>query len=87
MKEIVKTGGHCADGCGWIFCDYYLVSANSSAPRLDRDVAALEKPMKAYCALFGMAEKNVSKSLEVWQYLITLSCGARPPAAPHERFV
>jgi hypothetical protein len=78
MKEIVKTGGHCADGCGWIFCDYYLVSANSSAPRLDRDVAALEKPMTAYCALFGLSEKYVSESLQVCNKTYGMSYKGKP---------
>lgn len=25
MKEITKSGGHCCDGCQWIFCDFLRI--------------------------------------------------------------
>lgn len=62
--KIVKTMGHCVDGCGWQFCDFYLVSANGSGSR-NSEIESLSRNMKAYCKLFGMAEKFSSESLEV----------------------
>lgn len=51
MKKILKTFGHCADGCGWKFCDFYVTSVNS--------------PTKFYCSLFGMADKESSNALNI----------------------
>ena len=56
--KINKTCGHCADGYGWTFCDFYVLSANGQDPvNAEDDVESLRKPMKAYCDLFGMTAK------------------------------
>lgn len=48
-QKVIKTGGHCYDGCGWNTCDFWWIDKND----------------QSRCALFGNAVKWKSEALKI----------------------
>ena len=57
MNKIIKTLGHCYDGCGWLMCDFW----DTTTPCKDNP----GKYATTKCKLFGNTEKYASEALKI----------------------
>ena len=64
MKKILKSGGHCCDGCQWFHCDFFRVEEHITHRLIPTSSSLIseyesEKRYSFHCDMFGGAELTV----------------------------